>query len=219
MAIPLVVLPSHSRLQLPARSATFPTGDTAVTDSSGVATDTITANTAAGAYGISASASGVSTPASFSSLTNTADVASMISVTSGDNQSATVNTPYSAPLVVTVTDQFGNPVSGESVTFAAPGAGASGTFPTGATVTTGANGQATDTLTANTVAGTFGVTATAAAIPTPAGFSSLTNTADVPAFVTATSGDNQNTTVNTAFSAPWWRRLPISSAIRFRASP
>src|SRR5207244_6006946 len=51
--------------------------------------------------------------------------ANSIAVTSGSGQSATVNTNFGSALVATVSDQFGNPVSGVSVTFAAPGSGAS----------------------------------------------------------------------------------------------
>ena len=58
----------------------------------------------------------------------TAGAAFSITVASGSGQSATVNTAFANPLVATVTDQYGNLVSGASVTFTAPGANASGTF-------------------------------------------------------------------------------------------
>ncbi len=183
-------------------SATFPGGDTVITDANGLATENFAANTVAGTYSITASASGVSSPASFVSLTNTADMPFAIAATSGDNQSATVNTGFGAPLVATVTDQFGNLVSGASVSFVGPLSGAGATFPSGDTVLTDANGNATEPVSANTVAGNYPVTASTFGVSTPATFASLTNTADVAATITATSGDNQSTLTNSAFSQP-----------------
>src|SRR5262249_43943568 len=69
-----------------------------------------------------------------------------IAATAGSGQSATVNTAFTNALQATVTDSFGNPVPGVPVTFAAPGSGASGTFPGGVRsviVTTNASGLAT----------------------------------------------------------------------------
>ncbi len=92
-----------------------------------------------------------------------------LAATSGGGQSATVSTAFTSPLVATVTDASGNPVSGVSVTFTAPASGASGTFADGGTPaatdteTTGANGQAISTVfTANaTVGGPYNVVASA----------------------------------------------------------
>ena len=79
----------------------------------------------------------------------------------GSGQTSTVATLFH-PLEARVTDNFGNPVSGVSVTFTPPLSGPSVTgIP--ATVTTGSDGIATSpAITANTVAGTFQVTATGA---------------------------------------------------------
>jgi hypothetical protein len=99
-----------------------------------------------------------------------------ISATSGGGQSTTVASAFANPLVATVTDQNGNPVPGVTVTFAAPGSGASVTFPNGATATTDANGQASVAVSANTVAGgPFTVTTSIGGVTMPASFS-LTNT-------------------------------------------
>src|SRR5207248_2324827 len=62
---------------------------TATTDVNGQVSEAITADTHAGAFTVSAAASGVVTPTSFS-LTNTAGAAATISATSGTPQSATV---------------------------------------------------------------------------------------------------------------------------------
>ena len=93
---------------------------------------------------------------------------------SGSGQSATVAKGFASPLVVVVDDAYGNPVPGVSVTFAAPASGASAAL-SSSTATTGANGQASVTATADTIAGSYIVTASVAGVTTPASFS-LTNT-------------------------------------------
>ena len=176
-------------------SGTFAGGvNTATTNASGVATSAVfTANTKAGAYAVTASVAGASAPASFS-LNNTAGAAASVTATSGTPQSAAINRAFAAPLGATVLDSFSNPVSGATVTFTAPGTGASGTFANGTntdTETTTASGVATSTtFTANgTVGGPYTVAATAGALA-PANFS-LTNTFPIFVFyVTGTEGPN-----------------------------
>src|SRR5262249_11765223 len=51
-----------------------------------------------------------------------------IATTSGNLQSATINTAFFSPLVVTVSSGFSEPVGGGQVTFTAPGAGPSASF-------------------------------------------------------------------------------------------
>ena len=99
-----------------------------------------------------------------------------IAVTSGNNQSAAVNSPFAAPLVVTVTSAFGEPTQGGVVTFCRTYSGASATFPL-AMEHVDASGQASVPITANTVAGSYNVMASASGA-TPVSFS-LTNTAAV----------------------------------------
>ena len=61
-----------------------------------------------------------------------------------------------------MSDANGNPISGATVTFAPPGSGASATIGGGNTAMTNASGLATSgTLTANTTAGAYNVTASA----------------------------------------------------------
>ena len=105
-------------------------------------------------------------------VTISAAAATTIATVSGTPQSAQVSTAFASPLVALVTDTFGNPVSGVSVTFTAPSTGASGTFAaTGCTsnpqtyscvATTNASGDATSsTFTANGTTGTYNVAASA----------------------------------------------------------
>src|SRR5207253_2683994 len=129
--------------------------------------------------------------------------AAKVVVTSGSGQSASINTAFGAPLVATVTDAGNNPVGNVTVTFTAPGSGASGTFAGGVnTATTNTSGIATSAVfTANaTAGGPYNVVASAAGA-TSANFS-LTNLSAPPATVAVTSGSGQSATVNTAFATP-----------------
>ena len=88
-----------------------------------------------------------------------------IVATSGTPQKAPLRTAFADPLGATVTNFFGQPVVGASVTFASPRHGkAGGTFAFGeptTTVTTNANGLAiAPPFTANGTAGSYAVTAT-----------------------------------------------------------
>ena len=171
---------------------------TAVTDASGIAQVTATANATGGSYTVTASVTGVATPASFS-LTNVG-LPAAISVSSGSGQSATVATGFGASLVALVVDAASQPVAGATVTFAAPGSGASASLG-GTTATTDASGLATITATAGTTAGTYTVTASVSGVASTADFS-LTNTAGVAAHLSAQSGGGQSATVATAYAAP-----------------
>ncbi len=110
--------------------------------------------------------------------------ASNLTASAGSSQTATVGASFSTSLQVSVTDTYGNPVSGVSVTFTAPSSGASGSFAgTGnsATAITNAQGVATaPVLTANTKAGSFSVTASATGVSGTVSFS-LSNTPSAPA--------------------------------------
>ena len=105
-----------------------------------------------------------------------AGTASTIMATAGTPQSAIVQTAYGGPLQVTVTDTAGIPVSGVSVVFAAPTSGPSGSFGGQATITvnTDAQGHSAAVITANSIAGPFGVTASSTSITGSALFD-LTN--------------------------------------------
>ena len=85
-----------------------------------------------------------------------------ISATAGTPQSTDVNTAFATAMEVTVTES-GSPQIGVSVTFTAPGSGASGTFTGGSTtavVSTNSSGVATaPTFTANSIGGTYNVIA------------------------------------------------------------
>src|SRR5207237_10414756 len=98
--------------------------------------------------------------------------------TAGTPQSAPPNTAFGTQLQATVTES-GNPISGITVTFTAPGSGPSGTFPgnvTTANVATNGSGVATaPVFTANgTAGGPYNVVASPGTGPPTTNFS-LTN--------------------------------------------
>jgi hypothetical protein len=186
-------------------SGTFANGTnttTATTNASGLATaTTFTANTVSGTYNVAASASGLTT-VNFS-LTNNAGAASTVTATAGTPQSMAVKTAFPTLLQATVKDSHGNLVPNVSVTFTAPASGASGTFANGTITTiasTNASGVATaTTFTANSVAGTYNVTATATGATTSGTFA-LTNQAGSAAIITVSGGASQSVPVNTSFA-------------------
>src|SRR5262249_32661068 len=101
-----------------------------------------------------------------------------VTATGGTPQSTAINTAFATALQATVRDASNNPVSGVTVTFTAPGSGASANFSGSltATATTNSSGVATaSALTANGTAGSYTVTGSASGVPTPANYN-LTNT-------------------------------------------
>jgi hypothetical protein len=136
-----------------------------ITNSKGQASVSYTAGTKAGTATISASASG--TPALKYSEKIVAGPAASIAVSSGNNQTAPPATLLAKPLVVSVKDQYGNPVSGAAVDFSDAGSG--GTFAANP-VTTLANGTASVSYTTPSSSGTVTVSATVNGVATPALF-------------------------------------------------
>lgn len=136
-------------------------------------------------------------------LNRVGTIPSGVAVTIGSQsgtQSATVGQPFAHPLSVTVVDSDGDAVPGVTVTFTAPGAGASAAFSPATPVVTDANGVATVDATASTVAGGYSVSATVAGVATPATFN-LTNVAAAPNSVTIVPPAPASATVGTAFAA------------------
>ncbi|MFO0581631.1 MAG: Ig-like domain-containing protein [Anaeromyxobacter sp.] len=169
---------------------------TATTSAAGTASVTATAGTVTGSYAVTATVTGVATPASFG-LTNAVGAASVVVRVAGDGQSATVNTAFATALQVKVTDAFGNGVPGAQVAFAAPASGAKASL-SSTTETTSAAGTASVTATAGTVAGSYAVTATASGVATPASFA-LTNDPGPAAAVATLAGSTPQTAESGGF--------------------
>ena len=179
-------------------SGTFSGAATVTTNALGYANaPAFTANGIAGSYAVTASTGTLTT--SFN-LTNLPGGAAAITAVGGTPQSTQVTTTFPTTMQAQVTDGSGNGVPGVNVTFSAPASGASGTFGGGTTVVTDTSGVATaPSFTANTLTGSYTVTASAGALT--ANFS-LTNAPSAPTSVVPISGGGQNTTVNTVFAVP-----------------
>ena len=163
---------------------------TAATNASGVASVTATANTLPGSYVVTANYQGVS--ASFT-LTNTG--LTNLTATGGTLQSTLLGVAFPNALQATLKDSAGNPVSGATVTFTVPPAGASAIL-SSATAITNVSGVASVTATANSAAGSYTVTASVGSLS--ASFS-LTNTSAPPASIAATGGTLQSALLGAAF--------------------
>jgi len=164
---------------------------TAITNASGIASITATANFVAGSYVVTATYQNLT--ATFA-LTNT--TFAFITASGGTPQSATIGQAFTNPLQVTVKDGLGNPVNNVTVTFTAPTSGASATLSSG-TAATNSSGIASVTATANTTAGNYNVTAKVGNLT--ATFA-LTNIAGAAASIAATAGTPQTTVTGTAFA-------------------
>ncbi|NEQ70042.1 MAG: hypothetical protein F6K21_32045, partial [Symploca sp. SIO2D2] len=170
-------------------------GDTTlITDANGIVTTTATANTTTGTYQVAATATGV-TGVNFN-LTNEPG-AGILTILAGNNQSTTVNTAFANNLQIQVKDEFGNVLPGVTVTLTSPTTGASSSFGSISLITND-QGIATTTVTANTIAGNYQVEANATGA-TGNNFN-LTNNPGAAAIVNILAGNNQNTTINTAFA-------------------
>ncbi|MCL4313040.1 MAG: hypothetical protein M1131_02740 [Actinobacteria bacterium] len=180
------------------------TGTTTVaTNSNGIATPpSFIANDQAGSYVVTAVTSYGT--ASFE-LTNTAvGIPASITAVAGSDQSTTVGTSFAEQLQAQVLDANGDPVSGVTVTFTAPGGGLpSGTFTSGGTstqATTNEEGIAIALpFTANLSAGTYNVYANVSGLSTSAVFS-LTNLPSTPSSMSVVSGNSQSAIVTQSFS-------------------
>jgi hypothetical protein len=117
--------------------------------------------------------------------------ASMATI-AGSNQTAVLNSPFGTALKAKVFDSGGNPIPNVNVTFTAPATGPSGTFSGDATVATDASGVATaPTFTANSLTGSYVVTATSGAVSTTFNLTNVDQSAthfNISAPATATLG-------------------------------
>lgn len=152
------------------------------------------ANRIAGSFTVTATAG---TASQSFSLTNLAGAPSNLLILGGNNQSTIVNTAFSSPLSVRVTDPYGNPISGTLVAFTAPLAGASGQN-TNLSLSTDSSGTVSTAYSANTIAGRYPVTSTVANTSLRTTFR-LTNLADAPSVLTIDNGNNQVATIDSPF--------------------
>lgn len=147
------------------------TPSSATTNANGEASTSWRLGTVAGTQSVTASASGV--PSASFSATATAGAASQLSIASGNDQVGGATQALPLPVVMMVTDAWGNAVAGTTVTFAVTSGGGS-IAP--ATTTTDAAGRAAGNWTLGATIGAQGATATVAGI----GNAILTATATPP---------------------------------------
>jgi adhesin/invasin len=86
------------------------------TDDQGQALTSLTLSHVVGPVTVTATADGITTPVTFGE-TGVADAPATLVASGGNNSSGPAGTELADPFTVTVTDQFGNPVSGVTVTW------------------------------------------------------------------------------------------------------
>ncbi len=138
--------------------------DTALTDADGQARARWVLGTLAGPQRVEARVLGrvaAGTLKATFDATARPDVPDTVTAVKGQDQTATVGQALPDSLVVLVTDRFGNPIAGQSVSWAAVGGGTV----SATTTSTGADGRTGVRRTLGPVAGPQSATATAAGIP------------------------------------------------------
>lgn len=167
----------------PANAGNFGSGSApTTTGANGQASNTFTiAQSYTGSFTIMASVSGKST--SFSETSTAPVTVTGISIVSGNNQSALVNTAFANPLVVQVNSSTGAPAVNTAVTFTVTSGAAT---LSATTVTTNNSGQAQVTVTAGSTYGTVNVMAATS------GYSVAFTLAVVPAGPSFTSANFYN---------------------------
>lgn len=202
LATPAVVqVNAQDGIGVPDVAVTFspPTGGSVsvasvTTDANGRASTSLVLGTTAGPQQFTATVGKLS--AAIPETANPGAPAS-ISVVAGNDQVRTIRTSLS-PLVVRVTDRFGNPVPGALVAWTrTAGGGSLGA----ATSTTSADGQASAAYTLGTLVGTETVAASVEGAATDAVFT-FKAIAGAPAFISIVSGNGQTARVSTQLSAP-----------------
>jgi hypothetical protein len=139
----------------------------AITDANGFASTMLQLPTTVSTVTVTASSAGFKNVA-FPEY-SVAGPAASVAINSGNNQTAGAGTQLPQALTVLVTDQYGNPVSGNGVNFSDGGAG--GSFSGANPVVTGGNGMASQFYTLPATPGMVSVTAASTGVANPAVFS------------------------------------------------
>ncbi len=176
--------------------------DTVTTDSDGRAESSWTLGSSTGVQTATAVVSELPALTEQFSATAGPGAARTLAGVSGDNQSAAAGAAVPAPLVVIVTDAFGNPVPGIEVRWDASDGSVDP-----ATVETGADGQAATFRTLGPTAGTQGATASVDGLDgSPVSFTQ-TATAGNASSLVLVSGNNQTADAGAALPNPLVVRL------------
>jgi hypothetical protein len=141
------------------------TGSPATSNSSGTVSVSYTTGSSVGALTITAVVNALNTQFS---VTVGAGAPATVTISGGNNQTATAGSMLPQALSVVVADQYGNPVSGVAVNFSDGGAG--GSFSYANPVTTNNTGTASQVYTLPPTPGTVYISATATGVATSAMF-------------------------------------------------
>jgi uncharacterized protein (TIGR03437 family) len=196
------------------RSGMAQTDSGAVATATGLATAPVfTANNVAGSYQVVASS--LYGTVTFN-VTNVPGPPTQIQILSGNNQAVTPGSPLSIPLTVQIGDFAGNPISGQTVIFNVTSVlGAGGSFSGNTAVVTDNKGTATaPPFTANSIAGSYTVTAHSGSLDTVFTLSNRTVAA-----VQVASGGGQGTAVGALFGQPLSVRVVDISNIPISGVP
>ncbi len=150
-----------------ANKGAIPNPSSGITDTNGVVSTILQLPPQVATIRVAASSSGLK-GTSYVEY-SVAGPAANIAITGGNNQAGPRGTQLPQALTVLVTDQYGNPVSGNNVTFSDGAAG--GSFSNSNPVTTGADGVATQFYTLPKTRRKITIPATAAGVANPAIFS------------------------------------------------
>jgi hypothetical protein len=150
-----------------ANHGAVPNPASAVTDANGFAQTTLRLPTTVSTILVTPSSAGLKTVNTFTEY-SVAGPAATVTITSGNNQTAPAGTQLPQTLILLVTDQYGNPVPGNSVSFSDGGAG--GAFSNSNPFITGSNGTASQFYTLPSLPETVNISATATGIGSPAVF-------------------------------------------------
>ena len=195
-------VPGVSVTFAPAAGSGSVVGGAATTDASGIAAVTSwTLGTVAGGQTLTATSGTLNgSPVTFTA-TGTAAGAAQLSINGGNNQAAIAGTPVATPPSALVTDNFGNPVSGVTVTFAVTGGGGQ---ITGTTPVSNASGVAAlGTWTLGPTAGANSLSATSGTLNgSPLTFTATGNPGNATD-IALVSGNNQTGTVGTVLGAAY----------------
>jgi len=173
---------------------------TSSTNANGQASMTYTLGATPGQETISASVTGVATPATFTATAVAAGPA-VIAIVSGNNQTGQVGQALPAPLIVKVTDAGGFPAAGVSVSWSAT----NGTIPQ--STTTDAQGQTSASLTLGSAVGPATAVASIPTGTTRSATFSATATSGGAGTIVAVSGGGQQDTVRAPLAAPFVVRV------------
>jgi plastocyanin len=187
-----------------------------VTGSDGVASSTWSLGTVVGPQGAAATLSGASgSPVSFTA-TATVGAAAVLEEHDGNGQSGEINTELPEPLQARVSDEFGNPVGGVTVDWAATGA-----TPSASSDETDASGISDVNVTLGATAGPITITASSPALEgSPVTFTATaTEAAPIPTTASVTVRNNNFLSVRNGTSSPAVDTVSVGGTVTWTWAP